>query len=799
MADQSQNTEQLLSEIQTLRIELGKIQSLFPVIITSQVDDKVLYLNDVASHFFEVPADKALGLSCLDFWEQPEERQIFKRKIQHSGRISDFEATLHTATGNKRHVLLAAYTTTYQQIDAIHTVITDITPKKETEQALQTSKMQLQDLYKLMRLMADTVPDLIWAKDLDDSYLFANKAICEKLLMCAPDESPLGKNDLFFAHRERHRGHQHTFGEICINSDSIVKDTRAPGRFLEDGLVQGQYLVFDVHKAPMFDELGNLIGTVGAGRDVTRDNAIRDELKRSEALYRLLADNVRDAIWTTDDQLNITYTTPSIENLTGYTPEEFKNLSTEKHLTPQFRKLFRSVSRFLLKEARRNSPNTRLWEFKLYHKKGHPIWVETSTSAIYDEKGVFLGFVCVTRETTKRVHIQNELTRAKEDALAASQAKSEFLANMSHEIRTPMNGVLGMLQLLQKTPLSDEQADYVDNALSSGTSLLKIISDILDFSKIEAGKIELEERSFNLKPAIQSIVASFDNLVDHNEVSLETSFGSNLPSRIIGDETRLRQILFNLIGNAIKFTNKGKISVHLTRVDTEDDQIQLKLEVRDSGIGIAPAKLPTLFDPFVQADGSFRRRYSGTGLGLSIVKRLVELMQGEISISSEVDKGTTISFTVLVRHAAKQDTGSLIPEQQESFGNFQQSKKILVVEDENINALVVSAMLKKLGHTAMVVDNGQKALDVLEKEIFDCILMDIQMPHMDGIETAKAIRNNVCANCGAIPIIALTAHAMKGDRELFLDAGMNEYLTKPVDIDDLKTVLARCSNTAKAD
>ncbi|NBB76473.1 MAG: response regulator, partial [Bacteroidetes bacterium] len=275
--------------------------------------------------------------------------------------------------------------------------------------------------------------------------------------------------------------------------------------------------------------------------------------------------------------------------------------------------------------------------------------------------------------------------------------------------------------------------------------------------------------------------------------------GSNLPVRIIGDETRLRQILFNLIGNAIKFTNTGKISVHLTRVDTEDEQLQLKLEVRDSGIGIVPEKLPTLFDPFVQADGSFRRRYSGTGLGLSIVKRLVELMQGEIYISSEVEKGTTIAFTVLVKRANGQDSDPLISDQLHSLDGSQQSKNVLVVEDENINALVVSAMLKKLGHTATVVDNGQKALDILGDERFDCILMDIQMPHMDGIETAKAIRNNVCADCGAIPIIALTAHAMKGDRELFLDAGMNEYLTKPVDIDDLKTVLARCSNTAKAD
>lgn len=792
-SDNTKSKAQLLDEIQNLRTELDKLRGLFPVIITSLAGGKILYINDVASLFFDISASNSVGLSAEIFWGNKQDRNDFLHEIKQKGHITNFETLVFTRSGEKRYVLLSAHLTSYKGIEAIHTVITDVTEKMKAEKALQKSRGRHKELYQLMRLMTDTVPDLIWAKDLDDRFLFANKAICEKLLMCEEQESPIGKTDLFFAKREREKGHQHTFGEICINSDEIVKATRKQGKFLEDGKVRGEYLVLDVHKAPMLDEFGNLIGTVGAGRDVTNDMAIRNELHRSESMYRLLADNVRDVIWTTDDQLNITFITPSVTALTGYSPEEFSAIPTETHFAADFKKLFKTVSRFLLKEAKRQCPNPRLWEFQLYHKEGYPIWVETSTSAIYNSDGHFDGFVCVTRDTTKRVEIQNELTHAKEEALSASQSKSEFLANMSHEIRTPMNGVLGMLQLLQKTPLNNEQAEYVDTALSSGTSLLKIISDILDFSKIEAGKIELEKQPFRIGTVIESITATVDNLIDHQRVSLNTQIDNDLPSYVVGDETRLKQILYNLIGNAIKFTENGEIAIRLWCSDTSCDSLRLDFEVKDSGIGIQPKKVATIFDPFVQADGSFRRRYSGTGLGLSIVKKLVELMQGKVSIRSETGKGTTFSFYILVQQAPA-DYLCSAPSPAIVYDNAQ-PKHVLVVEDEHINALVVSAMLQKIGHRATVVDNGYKALNLLKKEVFDCILMDIQMPQMDGIETARAIRQNSNDNSRETPIIALTAHAMKGDKELFLKAGMNDYLTKPVEIEDLQRVLYKYAST----
>jgi hypothetical protein len=772
-----------LEDIDSLRLELANIQKLFPILIASYETDALLYINEVASRFFDISVESATGMDVKELWFDREERNIFLQEIRKKGQVTEFETCLVTKSLEKRHVLLSANLVFRDNEEAIYTVFTDITQKKATEEALKKSKKKHQDLYNLMRLMSDTVPDMIWAKDLDDYYLFANKALCDKLLRCEPDESPLGKDDLFFAEREREKGHHHTFGEICIDSDKAVKKTRKPKRFLEDGLVRGRYLALDVHKAPMFDGEGNLVGTVGAGRDVTLDMNIQNELRKSEAMYRLLADNVRDVIWTTDDNLAITYVTPSVKNLMGFTPEEFMQLAKENQFSPYFRRKFRVVTRLLLKEAKKQSSFTRLWEFEWYHKKGHPIWVETSTSAIYSPEGRFDGFVCVTRETTTKVHAQNDLEKTKEEALLASHAKSEFLANMSHEIRTPMNGVLGMLQLLQKTPLSHEQKNYVETALSSGTSLLKIISDILDFSKIEAGKFDLEETCFSLKSVIRSIVASFENLINHKQVLLKTEIDERLPDYIVGDETRLRQILFNLIGNAVKFTEKGTISVYLTSAQTYQEEVKLIFEIRDTGVGVSKEKISSLFEPFVQADGSFQRKYSGTGLGLSIVKRLVELMGGEVRIQSAIGRGTNVTFHIFVKSVQPENAAvvSTIPAE----GAPVKYRRILVVEDENINALVVTAMLEKLGHIPTLVNNGQKALEMLNKKKFDCILMDIQMPQMDGIETARAIRGNACKDCQDIPIIALTAHAMKGDRERFLEAGMNDYITKPVEMTDL--------------
>jgi PAS domain S-box-containing protein len=665
------------------------------------------------------------------------------------------------------------------------------TDRKKVEMALQESETRYQEMYRLMKLMANTVPDMLWAKDLDDKYIFANKAVREKLLMCKKGESPIGKHDLYFATRERSEGHKHTFDEICVDSDGIVKKNRQPGRFLEDGLIRGNYFVFDVCKVPLLGENGKLIGTVGAGRDVTKDVAIQNALEESDKRFRLLVDNIRDVLWVSDVEFNPTYVTPSIQALSGYTQEEFLSLPINAHMTPKYQKKFNGLRRMMASViTNKKEIPARFFEFECLRKNGSIIWVEIITTGMSDSDGSLKGFTGVIRDSTKRVQEQKELEMAKEVALAASQTKSEFLANMSHEIRTPMNGVLGILQLLRDTPLNQIQGKYVETALSSGTSLLNLISDILDFSKIEAGKIDLIDKPMELEQLLKSMVESFASLIDKERVTLTYSIGKSVPSVVLADASRLKQILFNLVGNAVKFTERGRIDIELNSDSISPDaQIVLDFKITDSGRGISEHVVDRLFEPFVQEDGSFRRKYGGTGLGLSIVKKLVEMMGGEVRLQSTVRQGTVVSFNVKARIAEE------IASRPKEYSSKQPVeitvKRVLVVEDEKINAMVISAMLNKIGLDVHLATNGRQALQKVAELEFDCIFMDIQMPELDGVETTQAIRSTAMNKNRKVPIIALTAHAIKGDRERFISAGMDDYLAKPVEMDSLIQVLLR--------
>ncbi|MGB3210947.1 MAG: PAS domain S-box protein [Desulforhopalus sp.] len=765
--------------------------AMFPIVIVNRSNGSVLYINKFASNYFSISVDQAKNRKASEFWHSLNQLKNFLQMLEDDDCVFEFEAELITATSSRKYALLSARNISYHGLRAVYTVFTDITDRVRAQRALQESEARYQEMYHMMKLMANTVPDMIWAKDLDDRYIFANTAICEKLLKCKKGEKPIGKKDLFFASRERSDGYRHTFGEICVDSDEVVKQSRLPHRFLEDGLVRGRYLALDVRKAPLLSENGRLIGTVGTGRDVTRDIAIQQALEQSDKRFRLLVDNVRDVLWVSDTEFTPTYVTPSIFALSGYTEEEFLSMPISVHMTPKYKKKFNGLRRMMASMIRnKDDIPARFFAFECRKKDGSIVWVEIITTAMSDSEGTLKGFTGVIRDSTKRVQEQKELELAKEVALAASQTKSEFLANMSHENRTPMNGVLGILQLLRDTRLSKEQKKYVETALTSGTSLLNLISDILDFSKIEAGKIELIPSPLVLEPLLQSVVDSFESLTQEESVSIDYYIDKNVPPAVVVDGTRLKQILFNLLGNAVKFTKAGKISVVLTAeyISTENEFI-LKCKISDTGRGISEKVISRLFEPFVQEDGSFQRKYGGTGLGLSIVKKLVEMMDGKVCLESAVGKGTVVRFSVKAAIAEKPDSSCKESTCNQSFDVS--PKRVLVVEDEKINAMVISAMLSKIGHKVHVASNGLVALKKVDESDFDCIFMDIQMPEMDGVETTRAIRSTVMNNNRRVPIIALTAHAMKGDRERFIAAGMDDYLAKPVEMDSLIEVLSR--------
>ncbi len=425
---------------------------------------------------------------------------------------------------------------------------------------------------------------------------------------------------------------------------------------------------------------------------------------------------------------------------------------------------------------------------------GEPLDVLVDALRAVDPAGERVA-LCVVRDITATLRTERALIAARDAAQEAYTAKSEFLANVSHEIRTPLNGVLGMLQLLEKTRLDDRQNGYVHNALDCGRSLLGLLGDILDYSSLDAGRMEPAVEPFSPGAVLEELKGLFAREATAKGVTLAVETDPDLPTTLMGDGGRLRQVLFNLAGNALKFTSQGQVAlrVDLVRTDPDSDNCLLLFQVEDTGIGIPASKLPTLFEPFIQADGSHSRRYQGAGLGLAIVKRMVAMWGGTLEIDSHTDEGTLVSFTFLARTAPEGTLAPALASRQDALDHSHAtSGKVLLAEDDPINTVMTMDMLESLGYQATIVDNGRDALKALAQEQFDCLLMDIQMPEMDGIAATRAIRAaSDLGDMARIPIIALTAHALPGDRERFLAAGMDEYLSKPVEYDDLAGVLSK--------
>jgi two-component system sensor histidine kinase/response regulator len=644
-------------------------------------------------------------------------------------------------------------------------------------------------------------------------------------------------------------------------------------------------------------------------------------LRESDARFRGLFENVMEGVYLSSPGGKILAANPALVKMLGYDSEEelkAADIGADLHVGPQKRS-------FLIQKLE-DQGRLKNEELVLRRKDGTTITVLDNSRIVRDASGKVLYLEGTLIDISDRKAFEQELARARDEAIEASQMKSEFLANMSHEIRTPMNGVIGMTTMLLDTHLTQEQKEYTAAVRRSAGYLLEIINDILDFSKIEAGKLELEAIEFSPRSCVEDVLEMLFELAESRSIELICYFHSEVPDKLRGDAGRLRQVITNLVGNALKFTERGEVAVTVSLEETESQVVTLRFDVLDTGIGITPKQMMRIFEPFCQGDGSTTRKYGGTGLGLNISRRIVEMMQGTIKVKSEPGVGSTFSFTAKFENAATDENpGSaagleglkvlvvednptamefLISRMQQwgmqtigcsdgpvmsvlhshaaagnpfdfavvdcqmpnlngvdlvrairsdpklgelqlvlitNFGHrtvamggwdraiagvitkpireknlfdllvqrrdaqppgtdfylpptqlagFLSAFRILVAEDNLVNQKVASRMIEKLGYQADVVGNGAEALDAIAKTEYHLVLMDCQMPGMDGFEATAEIRRREKGGI-RLPVIAMTAHAMQGDRERCIGAGMDDYLTKPVRSEDLAATLQR--------
>ena len=664
---------------------------------------------------------------------------------------------------------------------------------------LEASTLQLRENESRLRFLADTMPQLVWTAGRDGTIESVNHGYRTFLGVATEADAIAALATVV---------HPDDDAEVAKEWAAMLAQGRSAGGELRLRRFDGVYRWHLWRAHPERDATGALVRWVGTSTDI-HDQKVAEErlearvarrtadLAASEERFRQAFDFAGTGMAIVGLDGRWVRVNHSICEILGYSAAEllqktFQDITHPDDLAADLANvatLIAGTQRFYQMEKR------------YFHREGRIVWVRLTVSLVRDPAAQPVHFVSQIEDITEHKRLEANLAAARDQALEASRLKSEFLAMMSHEIRTPMNGVIGMTALLRDTALTPTQADYLRTIESSGESLLTIINDILDSSKIEAGRSDLEVSPFDLRQCIVDALDLFAARALAKKIELAYVIGKGVPAHVRGDATRLRQIFVNLLGNAVKFTPSGQVVVTADLAAEPDPggRQRLKFAVRDTGIGIPAAGMDRLFKAFSQVDASTTRRFGGTGLGLAISQRLTELMGGSIWAESREGHGSTFHFTVLLEpeRAAVADAMPALPgPQHDAMLGSRCPLRLLVAEDNPVNQRVATLLLQRLGYRATTVSNGLEAFAATEMADFDVVLMDVEMPELDGCEATRRIRQRVGAATRPW-IIALTAGAMQNDRERAFAAGMNDFLTKPVRTDALSAALVR-AHTALA-
>ncbi|PKG56892.1 PAS domain-containing hybrid sensor histidine kinase/response regulator [Shewanella sp. GutDb-MelDb] len=504
--------------------------------------------------------------------------------------------------------------------------------------------------------------------------------------------------------------------------------------------------------------------------------------EKEKDLLALVAEHAQDGFIITDKQGLVTWVNKGFTTISGYTLDDIQGkkpgdvLQGSNTSKEDVGKISSAIRGHESIEA----------EIVNYHKDGSPYWIDMSINAVTDSHGEVSNFIAVERDTTARKQMQDDLAQAVVKADVSNRAKSTFLATMSHELRTPLNGILGMAQIIEPNLDNPEHRKQIQILLESGNHLTSLLNDILDFSKVEQGRLELENEVFNFNSVLDPITNTYEPICGEKNIQLVVTNDIEEGQSFKGDKARIRQVIYNLLSNSVKFTKEGSVSLAFKQGINIEGALGVEIKISDTGIGIRQERLASIFDPFTQAESSTTRQYGGTGLGLSIVKQLVELMNGTISITSEVGKGTFFAVFIAIERAKAKPKAAVVTES--AHNHLPESINILIAEDNKINALVARTFCQRLGHTVDVAKNGLEATQMVQQKHYDLVVMDNHMPEMDGIEATQYIRDELKLD---IPIFACTADVFQQAHDNMIRAGANHVLTKPLQEQSFRDALSQ--------